>query len=197
MSQEIEIEFKNLLTKQEFETFLTSFRISKSDFINQENHYFDTLEYALKAQRSALRIRKKQDTYTLTLKQPHLQGILETHQLLTTDQTNSLLNNGSTLQHMDGKIKENLLLMGINPSEVIYLGTLKTDRAEIKHGNNLLILDHSYYLGQEDYELEYEVKDPIQGKQAFLNILDQYKVPLRATKNKITRFFQIKEQQQS
>jgi len=191
MSKEIEIEYKNLLTNNEFELLKNRFTISQEDFISQENHYFDTLTFSLKAHQSALRIRKKQDKYILTLKQPLKQGLLETHQSITKEQAAFLLNGGS-LQQIDGEIQDALIHMGIDPAAIKYLGCLKTDRAEVKDGENLLVLDHSFYLNHEDYELEYEVKEPIQGKQRFLEILKQNDIPIRPTKNKILRFFQTK-----
>lgn len=195
MSKEIEIEYKNLLTKNEFELLKNRFTISQEDFISQENHYFDTLTFSLKAQQSALRIRKKQDMYILTLKQPLEQGLLETHQSITKEQAAFLINGGS-LKKIEGEIQAAVILMGIDPAAIKYLGSLKTDRAEVRDGENILVLDHSFYLNHEDYELEYEVKEPIQGKQRFLEILKQNEIPLRPTKNKILRFFQIKEQKE-
>lgn len=58
-NQNIEIEFKNMLTKEEYELLLTHFQVGKEDLFEQENHYFDTSDFALKANHSALRIRKK------------------------------------------------------------------------------------------------------------------------------------------
>ena len=48
MHQEIEIEFKNLLTKEEFYLLCERFSLSEADFIMQENHYFDSEDFALK-----------------------------------------------------------------------------------------------------------------------------------------------------
>lgn len=191
MSQEIEIEYKNLLTSDEFTLLMNHFNLSSGDFISQENHYFDTIDFSLKAHQSALRIRKKQDKYILTLKQPHRQGLLETHQHLTNEQAYFLLNS-ETMQMIDGEVKEAIRLIGVNPDKLLYLGFLKTDRIEIKDCENILVLDHSFYLNRDDYEIEYEVQDPVKGKERFLEILKQHNIPVRATKNKIQRFFDIK-----
>lgn len=195
MTQEIEIEFKNLLTKDECNLLMQIFNVTANDFISQENFYFDTVNFLLKEKQSALRIRKKQDKYILTLKQPHEQGLLETHQVLTEDQAIALLNN-EEVQLLDGSIKDAIANMDINPNHLTYLGALKTDRIEINHNGNILVLDHSFYLNHEDYELEYEVKDPVTGKNFFLEILKQNNIPLRNTKNKIQRFFELKEKKE-
>ena len=191
MVQEIEIEFKNLLTKNEFELLMQKYNVTIKDFISQENYYFDTADFSLKDKQSALRIRKKQDKYILTLKQPHEQGLLETHQELTENQAFTLLNS-EVAQIFDGSVKEAVSALGINPDALQYLGALKTDRIEIIDNENILVLDHSFYLNHEDYELEYEVKDPETGKNKFLEILEQNNIPLRTTKNKIQRFFELK-----
>ena len=67
MSQNIEIEFKNMLTEDEFHKFLTHFQITSTDFFKQENHYFDTKDFALKEHGCALRIREKKDRFEMTL----------------------------------------------------------------------------------------------------------------------------------
>lgn len=191
MVQEIEIEFKNLLTKNEFELLMHKYKVTSKDFISQENFYFDTANFLLKEKQSALRIRKKLDKSILTLKQPYEQGLLETHQELTEDQAATLLNNEGAIM-VDGSVKEAILTLGINPDELQYLGALKTDRIEITDNENILVLDHSFYLNHEDYELEYEVKEPVTGKNKFLEILKQNNIPVRTTKNKIQRFFELK-----
>lgn len=56
MTQEIEIEFKNIVTEEEFNTLCKSFSIEV--FTKQVNHYFETPDFSLKAG-SALRIRHK------------------------------------------------------------------------------------------------------------------------------------------
>lgn len=195
MRQEIEIEFKNLLTKNEFEILLDTYHLTKNDFICQENHYFDTPDFRLKHKRAALRIRKKEKSYVLTLKQPHHQGLLETHHDLTEREALLLLNGGS-FQQVGGELNKIIKKMGIEPKDIQYLGALKTERAEIKDGENLIVLDHSYYLGYEDYELEYEVKEMEQGKQNFLALLLKHKIPQRPARNKIQRFFQIKAEKE-
>src|SRR5699024_6280641 len=82
MGQEIEIEYKNLLTKQEFNHLLHHFSFPQPGK-KQTNYYFETKNFTLKENRSALRIREKDGNYQLTLKEPHVNGLLETHDMLT------------------------------------------------------------------------------------------------------------------
>ena len=186
MRQEIEIEFKNLLTKEEFEAVKKSFQISDDQFLFQENHYFDTPEFSLKEKGTALRIRMKNGTYTLTLKQPHKEGLLETHQSLTREEASSLLEGNSFIT---GAIAEMVTSLNICPENLRCFGTLSTKRAQLDYKGGVLVLDHSHYLQIDDYEIEYEADDYITGEQTFKELLQSFNIPIRKTENKIKRFY--------
>ncbi|AYV65508.1 MULTISPECIES: CYTH domain-containing protein [Niallia] len=191
-NQNIEIEFKNMLTKEEYELLLTHFQVSEEDLFEQENHYFDTSNFALKANHSALRIRKKEAEYELTLKQPHPDGLLETNKILSKTESDDIFSTGRI---SDEQISSLLRNMNIDPTSIIYFGSLRTIRAEKKIGNGLLVLDHSFYLKKEDYELEYEVSNREEGKIYFQELLATLKIPVRKTKNKVRRFYDEKYNQ--
>src|SRR5699024_12592300 len=82
IKQQIEIERKTMLTEAEFELLLKKLPFESAPII-QTNYYFETEDLALKRNRSALRIRQKNNSYTLTLKEPHEEGVLETNEPLT------------------------------------------------------------------------------------------------------------------
>ena len=189
MSQNIEIEFKNMLTKEEYELLISHFHFNDSDFFEQENHYFDTRDFALKNKKAALRIRKKGQEYELTLKQPHPEGLLETNKSLSEEESRTIFETG--VIH-DEKIASLLKEMNIDSSAIIYFGSLKTIRAEKDIGNGLLVLDHSFYLKKEDFELEYEVNDRVLGQQFFNELLHSLNIPIRKTDNKVRRFYNEK-----
>lgn len=189
MSQEIEIEFKNLLTRAEFERLCSHFSIENEDFTLQHNHYFDTPSFMLKNKGCALRIRDKNGRLTLTLKQPHTDGLLETHQSISKEEVEA----AKTGNHFpDGEVTRVLRAMSIPVSSLTYLGKLSTERAEIPYQNGTIMLDHSFYLGTEDYELEYESMEQKQGKEVFQTLLRDLDILERETKNKIRRFFEKK-----
>ncbi|MEK4906289.1 CYTH domain-containing protein [Niallia sp. FSL M8-0099] len=191
-NQNIEIEFKNMLTKEEYELLLTHFQVGKEDLFEQENHYFDTNDFALKANHSALRIRKKKAEYELTLKQPHPDGLLETNKTLSKAESDDIFFTGKI---NDEQISSLLRNMNIDPASIIYFGSLRTIRAEKQIGNGLLVLDHSFYLKKEDYELEYEVSNREEGEIYFQELLATLKIPVRKTKNKVRRFYEEKYKQ--
>ncbi|MFD1735336.1 CYTH domain-containing protein [Bacillus salitolerans] len=194
MNQEIEIEFKNVVTKGEFEQLLIAFSISEEMFVSQVNYYFDTTKFSLKNKGSALRIRYKKGTYTLTLKEPLREGLLETHQDISKTEAEMMLQNGPFIQ---GDIYKRIEVLGIDPKEVIYLGSLRTNRAETMFKQGTLVFDHSFYLGKEDYELEFEASDYSKGQHDFKELLSVHHIPVRKTDNKIKRFFNEKNRQQT
>lgn len=191
MNQHLEIEFKNLLTKAEFQRLKQSFSVKDTDFIYQENHYFDTPQFSLKDNESALRIRHKKGHYELTLKQPAKEGLLETNQSLSTEEAESLLQ-GNRIP--EGYITTLIAEMGID-SDIQFFGTLGTNRAEFAYQGGLLVLDHSLYLNTEDFEVEYEVTNKLAGKEIFEKLLDSLQIPIRKTENKVRRFYQTKKKQ--
>ncbi|WP_099354191.1 CYTH domain-containing protein [Fredinandcohnia onubensis] len=191
MSQELEIEFKNILEEDEYRQLLSAFSISEDKKVIQENFYFDTPDFSLKGVGAALRIREKNGIYTLTLKQPVERGLLETHQVLSKEEAEQMLNGGNIIE---GEVVSILKGLSIKTSDVRFFGSLKTKRAEVEYKNGLLVLDKSYYLNQTDFEVEYEVTDEVSGKVIFSELLQQYNIPIRKTDNKILRFYNRKKQ---
>ncbi|WP_246938588.1 CYTH domain-containing protein [Bacillus pinisoli] len=189
MTQELEIEFKNLVTKEEFSYLLAEFSLDMHQFIIQQNHYFDTIDFSLKERKAALRIRYKNNSYTLTLKQTIEEGILETHQKLTDKEARSILEGFPLIK---GEVYDIIKEDGINPEALKYLGMLETSRAEIQYEDGTLVFDHSRYLNQSDYEIEYEATHFQKGQQNFRKFLQTYNIPIRETENKIRRFFRAK-----
>ncbi|WHY78994.1 CYTH domain-containing protein [Neobacillus sp. WH10] len=192
MSQNIEIEFKNMLTKKEYERFLVEFSIDKKQIFSQENHYFDTPDFALKSIGVALRIRKKGGAYEMTLKQPATVGLLETNQILCAEEASSAF---KVERLPDGLVQQLIEEIGIPFSKLKYFGSLRTNRVEIKYKNGLLVLDHSSYLTIEDYELELEVDNYQEGLKTFKELLSKFMIPERKTENKIRRFYNQKYNQ--
>ncbi len=190
MTQEIEIEFKNIVTEEEFNTLCKSFSIE--GFTKQVNHYFETPSFSLKEAGSALRIRHKGETYTLTLKQPAEVGLLETHQVITADEARLMMETNTIIQ---GAVVDQLHTLQIPVSALTYMGSLTTERAETLFEGGTLVFDHSFYYNHDDYEIEFEVQDEEAGKAAFIHLLKQHDIPIRHTNNKVKRFFPCQTKQ--
>ncbi|HDR7792449.1 TPA: CYTH domain-containing protein [Bacillus luti] len=188
MTQEIEIEFKNMVTEEEFETLCKAFSITV--FMKQVNHYFETPDFSLKEAGSALRIRHKGETYTLTLKQPAEVGLLETHQVVTENEAKMMMATNTIIQ---GAVADQLHKLQIPVSALTYMGSLTTERAETLFEGGTLVFDHSFYYNHDDYEIEFEVQDEETGKASFIHLLMQHDIPVRHTNNKVKRFFLAKQ----
>ncbi|MED0686895.1 CYTH domain-containing protein [Anoxybacillus ayderensis] len=189
MRHELEIEFKNMLTAEEFARLTTAFAVRDDEWSVQQNYYFDTPDFQLKRQKSALRIRMKNDTYTLTLKQPYEDGLLETHERLTKQTANALI---SGTQRLGGEMANTLQLLHIDPTAVVCFGALTTRRVERPYKNGTLVFDFSEYMNVSDYEVEYEATDRTEGEKTFTELLQSFHIPKRKTKNKIERFYEAK-----
>lgn len=191
MTQEIEIEFKNMITKKEYTSLLTSYQLSSNDIKTQQNDYFDCLTFTLRDKGAALRVRQKKNDFVLTLKEPAEEGLLETHQVISLETFQSIKETGELPK---GKVSKQVNKLGLTDN-LLHLGSLTTHRAEVELSTGLLVLDHSEYLGCVDYELEFEVTDYEQGEQAFHQLLEEHGIEIRKAKNKIQRFFIAKQKQ--
>ncbi|WP_144484376.1 CYTH domain-containing protein [Bacillus pumilus] len=191
MAQEIEIELKQMLMKEEFEQLKQHFQLKDSDFHTQTNYYFDTTQFDIKSQFAALRMREKNGQWVLTLKEPHEIGLLETHQTIAPP------SNLDDFHLPEGEVAARLDHLNIQKDQIVYFGSLETSRAEKMIEEGLIVLDHSRYLTVEDYELEFEVSDLEIGQAAFSALLQQFQIPVRNTKNKVVRFYEEKMKTQN
>ncbi|WDH76842.1 MULTISPECIES: CYTH domain-containing protein [Exiguobacterium] len=187
MTQEVEIEFKSMLTKKEYETLLQTYKLE--DQVRwQANDYFDTPSFQLKEKGAALRIREKKQGQVLTLKQPNDVGLLETHATITEAEAEDLFKYG--IIH-DDQMKQALAPFQLS-APLEHLGRLETHRAEHQMKDGLLVLDESHYLETTDYEIEFEVTNEEAGRRAFERLLAEHGLPYRPAKNKIVRFMELK-----
>ncbi|WP_289687119.1 CYTH domain-containing protein [Staphylococcus nepalensis] len=188
MSTNNEIEFKQLLSKANYQDIYDKYFLDEKAF-SQTNYYIDTLNFDLKSHQSALRIRVKNNAYEMTLKVPAEIGLLEYN-----FETNiePKLNEQIESQDLPEDILDQLLNMGIDIDSLIILGDLTTERIEKEIDGNLLVLDKNRYLGFEDFELEYEVDDYNEGLIQFKSILNQFNIKHEMPNNKVQRFFNRK-----
>ncbi|OAH59417.1 hypothetical protein AWH48_14860 [Domibacillus aminovorans] len=181
MNQEIEIEFKCLLSKEQFDQLVESFH--PGPFTTQHNHYFDTADFSLKEAGAALRIREKNGRAEMTLKEPAEVGLLESTVALSNDDVTASLSGGIPDNDVMAAARKHT-----GKNAVFHFGTLSTTRAEIDYKGGLLVFDHSTYVNQEDYEIEYEAKD-LSGEQTFLTLLNAFNIEYIPAENKIRRFY--------
>ncbi|MEG0283948.1 MAG: CYTH domain-containing protein [Erysipelotrichales bacterium] len=178
MEENIEIEYKQLLDVEEYQKLKTYLKASKEHVdIDQTNYYFETVDFSLGKEKKALRIRVKDDTYELCLKEKRAQDVLEHNYMISKEAFDLALNDPNT-------IKEYIPLKG----DFILLGKLFTNRIELKIKGGLICLDYSKYCNKEDYEIEFEAVD--YNKEEFFEVfLDMFDIKYKENKvNKIERF---------
>ncbi|HLQ95501.1 MAG TPA: CYTH domain-containing protein [Pseudogracilibacillus sp.] len=185
MNQEIEIEFKTVIQENDFKALHKQLPFDDQP-VKQINYYFETNQQDFKRKRCALRIREKAGKYTLTLKEPHKEGILETHDELTKEECTAWLQGQPVIKPNTNK---QLAALGIQEKNIFYFGALKTERYTYQTTDLLYVLDKSEYNQQLDYELELEATDYTAGEQAFGELLKQYNIIKQEPVTKIERFF--------
>lgn len=190
MSKELEIEFKNMLEKEEYEKLATHYGFSATDAKTQENFYFDTPDFQLKNLKCALRIRKKHDSFECTLKTPAAHGNFEITDALTSEQA-AAITEGRSFEAPE--VRAALTDLSVSPDALQLIGALTTHRMELKTDDGLLVLDHSEYAGTEDYEIEFEVEDAAAGEKHFYALLESHGIPDRQADKKIARFMAAAE----
>ena len=187
MNQNLEIEFKNLLNKEDYDKIYQSeFSDKKQQKITQTNHYFDTKNQDLKKIKSALRIRKTNTFKELTLKSPSQGFLLETNVSLSNNEYSEIL---KAKQIKLSSYVSDLNIEDILEDTIYYLfNSFKTERYEKQIEDHLIVLDQTTFQnGQMDYELEVESTDAETGREFFENFLDENEIPLRPASPKIAR----------
>lgn len=181
MQIEKEIEFKNLLTKQEFELLVSFFQVDQKDFRSQTNYYFDTQDNFFKDNGMGFRLRVLRDQNELTLKQPIEKHVMEENTVHVSDQERDAIINQTAFPSIPFLEQFNLL----SPFKCI--GILQTNRVQIPFKSGTLFLDHSIYSQIEDFEIEYESSDVKYGEKVFNDLLVSHNIPIRHTDKKIAR----------
>lgn len=177
----LEIEYKTLLNKQEYQSLLSLF--TDTPLVIQTNHYIDTPDQLIRSQKMALRVRTFKDAAELTLKVPEVVGHFEYNQDLSPEETEAILQHQ---QFPDGEIKNLLISKEIPVEQLAVWGSLTTERFEKETAAGLVALDHSLYLDTEDYELEIEVETAEQ-EANFHQFIKEHGIVYKPAKNKITR----------
>lgn len=179
----LEIEYKTLLTKDEFNRLNSQF--SHVTPITQTNYYFDSINFDMKANHMSLRIRTLPHHAELTLKIPKEVGNLEYNHTLSVPKAKEIVKTGK-LPDVDF-----LTLIedrGIRRSTLKNFGSLTTIRRETMTKIGLMALDSNQYADIKDYELELEVTDAEQGKKDFDQFLSDHAIDFKYAKSKVARF---------
>ena len=192
MPEQIEIEFKNLLSEEEYQELCTAFSMDEVSPITQENIYLDTPDFQLKEHQAALRVRVKEHNQgEITLKTPLEQGLLETTVTLSPNETLTFMETNNLPNKTE--LTDKLATFNISHTDLCVLASLKTKRLEKEISSDLLlVLDESWYHGQHDFELEIEASSYSIGEEFFDALLQHHHIPKRQTLSKIQRAVQAR-----
>lgn len=182
MSKELEIEFKTLLTREEYIRLCEMFSEKRGNL--QVNYYFDTPRFTLKATEIGLRVRKS-DKYVMTLKKKKGYVLQEINETISEETFNEFLESGiipvdEIKSELDEIIKGQLLKN--------YM-TLSTYRISFPYKKGILAIDKCKYVDKVDYELEYEATSYEAGKREFVELVREFKINYKKSQPKIKRAY--------
>lgn len=161
---EIEIEYKQLLTEDEYLKLKKYFESKNAILKKQENYYFDNELLTLANEKRMLRIRVKDNSYLLCLKTKRVNDILENNIEVSEQTFNKILDNPNLLNEYYKDL----------PGDLNLLGVLKTTRLEFSDNGNYC-LDKSEYYDCLDYEIEYEALD-YESEETFEKFLKNHNI---------------------
>lgn len=180
MEENLEIEFKILITKNIYEQIISDYKITSS--YQQTNYYL--MHPILSKLKYTLRIRQKNNQYELTLKQPQIRGNLETNLIIDKKTKDKIIKH----ELITNEIFDLLKPYQLDSTMFITDHFLTTTRNEINTEYGLICIDYNQYNDLEDYELEYEITNYTLGKQYFLDFIKKYNLTYNTNcSSKITR----------
>lgn len=176
MKTNLEIEYKTLLSKEEYDRILAYY--NDAEVIEQTNHYYQSENSSNK--KIAARIRQIGNTFELTFKIKQEKGKLEVNFEVPSNSPEHFLR-----EDVQTFLKEHHYT-----HEWRYIGELHTKRHVIKDKYGEICIDHNTYLSNEDYEFEYEVNNIYESLAfpRYLEILKQFSVQNIKAKAKFHRF---------
>ena len=193
MTTHLEIEYKTLLSLDEFDRLSLLFKHIEP--LRQTNYYLDNNKHDLRNNRLSLRIRTFANSAEMTIKIPQKVGNMEYNIDLSCQEAEHMINSPQ-IDFTNPKlatIKDILQENKISLTGIHSLGSLTTIRREMQTSIGLMALDKNEYLDNSDYELELEVEDDIKGKQDFDDFLKKNKIEYRYAKSKVVRFLKALE----
>ena len=173
MSIHLEIEAKILVSEEDFALLIKKLNLKEDLKIYQTNYYIDTPNNALRKYGFGLRIRELNNTFTLTLKSPMAEGVLEKNQVLTKAEYVNFKDNGVFPK---GIVKNFIEIVDFDVSSLRIITSLSTERIDTSFENRHICLDKNTYNGLIDFEVESEessiqlASETLQKLCAFANI---------------------------
>lgn len=172
MSDEIEIEAKALISKDDYEKLVSLFE-GHGSYV-QINYYIDSKDNALREKGLSLRVRFKKMKFEMTVKIPRVEGHIEKNVYISEEEFEAI--NGHT-GFPDNEIKKYLEEEGIDTSALYIKTVLSTRRIDADYEGGELAIDLNNYSGITDYEVELEHKDMATAEKYLKQLLEENNIP--------------------
>lgn len=175
MKQNLEIEFKTLLTVEEYTRLLKTFFRNASSH-QQINTYFDTDALDLFEENKMVRIRHLGHVQEFTMKVPMTKHSVMEHSFTQEE-----------IMSDDPKVIE--FLHSVNVDKPIHpISKSDTLRTTLVTDFGEFALDQTTYDHSIDYELELEmIDDSVNGEELFFNFLEEYSINYKPSSPKFLR----------
>ncbi len=173
-----EYEAKALISFEDYTKIINNYEIIET--INQTNIYFETTDEWFKYNKSALRIRMiDSEPTTLTLKQKIKDGNIEHDFILSSKETNLLIN--------DFILPETELpLTDIVLTKQFKMNTL---RSKFVYNGLIVEIDQTDFNGVTDYEIEIEAPNIKIANETIKQLAQENNIILHPSAPKIARYF--------
>ena len=182
--REIEIEFKNLLTKGQYETLYKKYSLNNSEEIINKNFYYDDADESFKKIGAALRIRYTNKKTEMTLK---IKGKTQNIEI-NVPLDERYPKEPTVLPILPNEIISELERINVKIKTPMLIQKIETLRHEVTLEEGLLVLDKTIFINDiVDYELEFETKDYETGLAAFEKLLEENNIDKNPAKPKIAR----------
>ncbi|MGX7112868.1 CYTH domain-containing protein [Gemella cuniculi] len=183
--KEIEIEFKNLLTKEEYDKLFQTFELEKKEATINKNYYYDDANNSLKKANAALRIRHTNTKSEITLK---IKGEKQNIEINIPINKTTYPSEPVVLPIIPEEILTELIRLKVAIKTPMLFQKIETLRYEIELKTGLLALDKTTFKNNiVDYELEFETNNYDDGLKEFKKLLAKFSIIPRTAKPKIAR----------
>ncbi len=180
IKEELEIEFKSLLTEKEFDILVKDFKL-EDKFFEQHNYYFDNEDNFILNNNSAFRIRLVNNKYKMTYKAANTENsVIE--RSIDLDQE-------LAMHYLEFGYCDDAMNMGI--PKLSHMNTLTTHRASFQIDGGEIFIDKSFYSNVIDYEIEFECDNEETGLNTFKSFLNEHSIEYKASQPKMLRAFSV------
>ena len=188
MSKELEVSFRTLLSKGEYTKLAEQYNDKPSNL--QINYYFDTSRFTLKAAEVVLRVRKREQ-YEVTLRRKKGYNKVEITNNITEEEFNKFVTEG-IIPSLEIQAEIGELIKG---QKVLNYMSLSTFRIFFPHKHGVLAIDKCEYLGETDYELEFQASTRDLGKKDFVETVKEHGIIYKKGETKIKRAYNALKRQ--